>query len=102
MMGASAAHLVSGTRVKVKTPGSVPMHSEWDDDGQRTSTPVKKRLQTQFFAGHKGISGEVVYVGNESERERLRAKGMCKVQIRDQAGSLIVISAPCELLKRAS
>ncbi len=101
-MKVSAASIASGTRVKVKDPMAVPEHSTWEDDGQRTSTPVKRRLQLQFFAGHKSVAGEVVYVSNESERDRLRQRGMCKVQIRDAAGSMIVITAPTEVLKRAS
>lgn len=101
MMGSAAAHLASGTRVKIKDPGPVPKESSWDDDGQRTSTPVKKRLQTQFFAGHKGIGAEILYIGSESERDRLRMKGLCKVQLKDAAGSLIVVTAPLSHLKRA-
>ena len=34
-----------------------------DDDGQRTSTPVKKRLQKLFFRGDKRVHAEVVYIG---------------------------------------
>ena len=102
MIAATAAQLASGTRVKIKEPGAVPVFSSWEDDAQRTSTPVKKRLQTQFFAGHKGIAGEILYVGNETDRDRMKAKGLCKVQIRDQAGSMIVITAPMANLKRCA
>ena len=101
-MQLASTHLSSGTRVKVKNPGPVPTHSTWDDDGQRTSTPVKRRLQTLFFQGHQKVAAEVLHISSESERDRLKSKGMCKLQIRDSAGSLIVITAPLENLKRAS
>lgn len=101
MTGASK-HLSSGTRVRVLSPGPVPLHSTWDDDGQRTSTPVKRRLQTLFFQGHQKVAAEVLHIASEAERDRLRAKGLCKVQLRDPAGSLIVITAPLENLRRAS
>ena len=101
MIGSAATHMASGTRVRIKNPGPVPVVSSWDDDGQRTSTPVKKRLQTMFFAGHKGVAAEVLYIGGEDERMRMKSKGLTKVQLKDAAGSMIVISAPVENLKRA-
>ncbi len=92
----------AGTRVRVKEAGSVPQWSEWDDDGQRTSAPVKKRLQRLFFAGDKRIGAEVVYISNESQREKLRTLGRVKVQLRDPAGSMIVVTAATENLAAAS
>jgi hypothetical protein len=83
----------AGAKVRVVEPGPVPQWSEWDEDGQRTSGPVKKRLQRMFFLGDKRIQAEVLYLGNESERDKLRNLGRCKVQIRDSAGSMIVITA---------
>jgi len=93
MMRAGAKFMAAGTRVKVNNPGAVPQTSVWDDDGQRTSTSVKKRLQQLFFKGDRRISAQIVYVGSESERERLRRKNQIKVEIRDAAGSCIVITA---------
>lgn len=85
--------LAAGAKVRIKEPGPVPQWSEWDEDGQRTSGPVKKRLQRMFFQGDKRIHAEVLYVPNETERDKLRNLGRCKVQIRDSAGSSIVITA---------
>lgn len=96
MMAASAKFVSAGTRVKVKDACSVPQWSTWDDDGQRTSTPVKRRLQKLFFAGDRRIQGRVLYVANESERDRMRSLGRVKVEIRDSAGSSIVITAGVE------
>lgn len=94
-------YLTAGTRVKILNPGSVPTWSEWDDDGLRTSTPVKKRLQQMFFAGDKRVAAEVIYIGNESLRDKLRNLGRVKVSLRDAAGSSIVVTADVENLKSA-
>lgn len=94
-------HMTAGTRVKILNPSSVPTWSEWDDDGLRTSTPVKKRLQTMFFAGDKRISAEVIYIGNESLRDKLRNLGRVKVSLRDPAGSSIIVTADVGNLKSA-
>lgn len=96
MMAASAKFVSVGTRVRIKDPGAVPVWSAWDDDGQRTSTPVKKRLQKQFFSGDRRIQGRVMYVGNEAERDKMKSLGRVKVEIRDQAGSMLVITAPVD------
>lgn len=92
MMGAPRA-LAAGTRVRVKEAGPVPVVSTWDDDHNRTSTSLKRRLQQQFFNGDKKIQAEIVFIGSESERETLKRKNLVKVAIRDPAGSGIVITA---------
>lgn len=93
MVSASSKFVPAGTKVRVVEPGPVPAYSKWEDDKQRTSTPVKRRLQELFFKGDRKIQAEVVYVSSESERDRLRLKGQVKVQLRDPAGSCIVITA---------
>lgn len=87
-------YIPAGTKVRMKAASEVPAWSEWDDDGQRTSNVVKKRLQKLFFNADKKIQAEIVYVGSESEREKLRSTGRLKVAIRDSAGCSIVITAP--------
>jgi hypothetical protein len=99
-MVATGKFLSAGTRVRVEVPGAVPAWSTWDDDRQRTSVPVKRRLQQMFFNGDRKLQAEVVYVGNESERDRLRAEGRVKVQVRNPAGSLIIITADSANLRR--
>ncbi|MEW6251657.1 MAG: hypothetical protein AB1716_13510 [Planctomycetota bacterium] len=93
MSGTKTATLPAGARVRVRAPGPVPEWSTWDDDGQRSSTQVKKRLQQLFFRGDKRVRGEIVYVANESLRQRLKSKNQVKVQLRDPAGATIVILA---------
>ncbi len=86
-------NLSVGTKVKVINPGDVPENSTWDDDGGRTSSMIKKRLQSQFFGGNSKILAEVMYIARESEREKLRRKGLIKLRLRDPAGCMINITA---------
>lgn len=101
MIATAGKHLPAGTRVRVSQPGPVPSWSAWDDDGQRTSSSVKRRLQRLFFAGDRKIHAEVVFIPNESERGRLRSLGRVKVQVRDPAGSSIVVTADASGLRVA-
>ena len=94
--------LAAGTKVRVTEPREVPTWSTWDDDKGRTSTPVKKRLQTMFFKVHKKITAEVVYIARESEREKLRRKGQIKLRIRDTNGSMLSITADPKTIKRVA
>lgn len=100
MSMSTSKFIAAGTRVKISNPTSVPSWSTWDNDGGRTSTPVKKRLQQLFFKGDRRVTAEVVYVASESERDKLRANGRVKLQLRDPAGSMITITAPAENLRR--
>lgn len=100
-MLATAKFVSAGTRVRIRDAGPVPNWSEWECDGGRTSTPVKKRLQKMFFSADKKLSAEVVYISNESERDKLRNLGRVKVQIRDAAGSILVVTAPVDNLAKA-
>ncbi len=86
------ASLGAGARVKVKNPGPVPTWSTWEND-QRTSTSVKRRLQQLFFKGDRRITGHVVYIASESQRDRLKSKGKVKVELRDPAGSSVIVLA---------
>lgn len=93
-MNAMKKHFTAGTKVRVLSPtNSVPHWSTWDDDRQRTSTPVKRKLQSMFFAGDKRVHAAIVYISSESEREALKRKNMVKVELKDPAGSRIVITA---------
>lgn len=93
MSGLKIKSLAAGTRVKISVPGDIPDWSSWDDDGQRVSNSVKKRLQQLFFRGDRRVCGTVVYIIKESERENLRRNGWVKVEVRDSAGSSVVITA---------
>ncbi len=95
-------YLAAGTKVRIKEPCDVPEWSKWDDDGGRTSSQVKKRMQAMFFRGDRKIVGEVLYIGRESEREMLRRKGQIKIRVRDSAGTMLAITAdPSNLIKVA-
>ena len=92
--------LAVGAKVRVDSAIEVPSWSQWDDDKGRTSGNVKKRMQALFFKGDKKITGEVVYVGKESERESLRRQGRVKIRLRDPSGTAWTITADPAKLKR--
>ena len=98
MLSAKARPLLAGTRVRVRAPITVPPDCTWDDDFQRTSTSVKRRLQELFFQGDRTLHAEIVYVVSETERVRLQRKNQLKVEVRSPAGSSIIINAPVEHL----
>ena len=96
-----SVQLAAGTRVQVCESMEVPDTSTWDDDRGRISTPVKKRLQSLFFKQDRKVTGEVIYIARESEREKLRRKGQVKVRIRDASGSAVIVTAEASVLTRA-
>jgi hypothetical protein len=98
-MVAAGKALTAGTRVKIRQTMAVPGDSVWDDDHQRTSTSVKRRLQQQFFMGDKRVQAEILYVASESVRAMLKRKNQVKLQLRDPAGSSLVITACVDHLK---
>lgn len=101
MTGLKAKSISAGTRVKIRNPGEVPDWSMWDDDGQRVSNSVKRRLQQLFFRADRRVYGTVVYIIKESEREKLRRNGWVKVEVRDSAGSTVIFTADAENLNAA-
>ncbi len=82
-----------GTKVRVNAAMDVPDYSTWDDDGGRTSAMLKKRMQSMFFRGDRKLTAEIMYIGKESERERLRRKGLVKLRVRDSAGCILNLTA---------
>lgn len=84
--------LTVGTKVHVVAPMGTPDNVQWDDDGGRTSGLLKKRLIESFFKKDKRIVGEVVYIAKESERENLRRRGLLKIRLRHQSGSMLVVT----------
>ena len=86
-------HMAAGTKVRVSQPMEVPTWSKWDDDRGRTSTPVKKRLQSMFFDGNPKVSAEVVYISSETERQKLRRLGHVKLRLRESSGTALTITA---------
>lgn len=85
--------LAVGTKVRISSPMDVPESSTWDDDHGRMSASNKKRIQSMFFRGDRKLAAEIVYISKESERERLRRKGLVKIRVRDQAGSILTLTA---------
>ena len=62
---------------------------------------MKKRLQQLFFKGDRRVSGMVVYITRESERDKLRKHGWVKVEVRDPAGCSVIFTAAAEDLRAA-
>jgi hypothetical protein len=89
----TSKYLAIGAKVRVAEPMEVPDNSSWDDDKGRTSGTLKKRLQSLFFQGSRKISAEVLYIAKESERDRLRRKGLIKIRLRDPSGVMLNITA---------
>ena len=101
MGGITAQSIGAGTRVRVQASGPVPEWSAWDEDGHRVSSAVKRRLQQLFFQGDRRVSGQVVYITRESEREKLRRHGRVKIEVRDSAGCSVIITADSTNLRAA-
>lgn len=87
-----------GSKVWIAEPMDVPENVAWDDDGGRTSGLLKKRLVAAFFKQDKRITAEVVYIARESEREKLRRKGLVKIRLKHQSGSMLNITVEPRLL----
>jgi len=102
MVGSKSPVLSAGTKVKVRSPGAVPEWSEWEDDNQRTSNAVKKRLQQMFFRGDRRVSATVVYIASESRRAKLKLHKRILVELRDPAGSSIVVTVDATNLVAAA
>jgi hypothetical protein len=59
---------------------------------------VKRRIQDQFFKGDRRVQAEVVYIGNESLRDKLRKQERVKIELRDPAGVMVTILADAKNL----
>lgn len=94
-------HIASGTAVRVRRSGPVPHWSQWDDDRGRTSGPVKRRLQEQFFRGDPKIRAEIAWITSESERDELARKGRVKVKVKESAGTTLTFTAALDNLEKA-
>ena len=90
--------LAVGTKVRVAEPMDVPENSSWDDDHGRMSASLKKRMQAMFFRGDRKLAAEIVYVSKESDRERLRRKGLIKIRVKDKAGCMLTLTADPSVL----
>jgi hypothetical protein len=86
-------HVSVGSRVSIRKPMDTPDWSTWDDDKGRTSAKVKKRLQAMFFQGNRKVQAEVMYVSKESERAKLRRKGLVKIRLKHPSGCMLSITA---------
>ena len=94
-------HLAVGAKVRVAEPMDTPEWSKWDDDKGRTSTTLKKRMQSMFFQGNPKVQAEILYIAKESERARLARIGQIKIRLRDKTGCMLNITADPSILTPA-
>lgn len=84
--------------VKVIQPGAPPTDIEWVRD-VHVNPRTRRQLIEGFWKGHRGISGQVAYVANESERDRLRRQGKVLIHLRDVSAQKVSIIVPAALLR---
>jgi len=94
------AKLSTSTKVQVTTPGSPPNNVEWVRD-IHINARTRKQLIEGFWQRKRGISGQVAYVVNESDRTRLHKEGKLRIQIRDPSAQTITIIVPEKMLEHA-
>ena len=92
--------LSTSTKVQVTDPGSPPNNVEWVRD-IHINPRTRKQLIEGFWKRKRGISGQVAYVANESDRTRLRKEGKLRIQIRDPSAQAITIIVPENILEHA-
>ena len=100
MLGGKRVSVSAGARVRITSPGPVPVWSVWDPC-QRTSTTVKRRLQELFFKGDKRVQAQVTYIASEALRDRMRKLNRAKIEVRDAAGATVVLLADTGNLQAA-
>lgn len=96
------AHFEFSATVKVRVvqPGPPPEDVKVVKD-LSINPRTRKQLIQGFWGEHKGISGRVAYVANESDRDRLRKDGKVMIQISDLSAQHVNIIAPMSMFKRA-
>ena len=92
--------LSTSTKVQVANPGSPPNNLEWVRD-IHINPRTRKQLIEGFWKRKRGVSGQVAYVANESDRERLRKEGKLRILIRDPSSQTITVIVPENLLEHA-
>lgn len=90
----------SSTKVTVAEPGQPPQDLKWVKD-LHVNPRTRKQLIEGFWNQHRRISGQVMFVASDSEREKLRREGKVMVRISDLSAQHITVIVPATLLKKA-
>lgn len=92
--------LPSNTKVRVVQIGGPPGDIEMVKD-LHTNPRTRKQLVEGFWKRQRGINGQIAYIGNDTERERLRKVGKVMVLISDFSAQSVKIIAPAALFEHA-
>lgn len=90
----------ANTKVKAAQTGSPPEELQVVKD-LRTNPRTRKQLIEGFWKAQRGISGHVAYVGNETDRERLRRQGKVMVLISDLSAQHVNVIGPTAFFEHA-
>ncbi len=90
----------ANTKVKPAQTGAPPADVTTVKD-TRINPRTRKQLVEGFWKGQRGISGQVAYVGNESDREKLRKEGKLMVLISDFSAQHVTVIAPASYFVHA-
>ncbi len=100
MLGTKDAPLSAASPVRISEPGPPPADVGWVRD-IRLNPRTRRQLIEGFWKGHKNVSGQVAYVANESDRDRLRRKGMIMINLRDVSAQKVTIIIPAKFVRHA-
>ena len=85
--------LPANTKVKVARPGPPPDSIKCLKD-VHVNPRTRKQLIEGFWKGTRSISGHVAFIGNETDRERLRHDGKMMVRISDLSAQHVDVVVP--------
>ena len=92
--------LSANTKIRVVQIGGPPGDLQVIK-GLHTNPRTRKQLVEGFWKRQRGISGQIAYIGNDTERERLRKAGKVMVLISDFSAQSVKIIAPAALFEHA-
>lgn len=94
------AEFTTNAKLRVVQPGPPPEEVHWVKD-VHVNPRTRKQLINGFWGDHRGISGHVAYVANESDRDRLRKDGKVMVRISDLSAQHVTVIAPIAMFRLA-
>lgn len=88
------------SKVKPAQTGAPPEGLEAVKD-IRGNPRTRKQLIEGFWKGQKSVSGQVAYIPNETDRERLRKAGKVMVVISNYAAEHVSVIGPISMFVHA-
>ena len=97
-MSPQHVEMSSNSKVRAARLGPPPEDVKWVKD-LHVNPSTRKQLIEGFWKGQRSISGRVAFIGNESDRARLRREGKLMVRISDLSAQHVnVIAQAAQLL----